>query len=185
MVPEVLSETESKMMKTIDAIRRDYMAIRTSRASPALVERLIVDYYGTATPLQQLATISTPEARLLVIQPWDKGSFSAIEKAILKSDLGINPTNDGKVIRLSLPHMTEDRRKDLVKLSRKKVEDGKISVRNIRRDANKDLDELETEKMITSDDVRVGNEQLQRLTDRFILEVERLGQSKEAEIMEV
>ena len=172
-------------MKTIDAIRRDYMAIRTSRASPALVERLIVDYYGVATPLQQLATISTPEARLLVIQPWDKGSFGAIEKAILKSDLGINPTNDGKVIRLSLPHMTEDRRKELVKLSRKKVEDGKISVRNIRRDANKDLDELETEKMITTDDVRLGNEQLQRLTDRFILEVERLGQSKEAEIMEV
>jgi ribosome recycling factor len=185
MVPEVLSEAESKMTKSVDALKRELGALRTGRASPSLVERLSVDYYGAATPLQQLATIHAPEPRLLVIQPYDKGSFGAIEKAILKSDLGLNPTNDGKVIRLAIPSLTEERRRDMVKMARKKVEDGRVAVRHIRRDAHKDLGDFESEKMISKDDLTRGEEQLQRLTDRYVLEVEKLGQVKEAEIMEV
>ena len=185
MVPELLSETESKMTKSVEALRRDLMTLRTGRASPALVERLAVEYYGTPTPLQQLATIHAPEPRLLVIQPYDKSSFGAIEKAIQKSDLGINPTNDGKVIRLAIPQLTEDRRREMVKVARRKVEDFRIQVRNLRRDAHKDLQEFEKEKMISYDELTRGEEQLQRLTDRFVGEIERLGQSKESEIMEV
>jgi ribosome recycling factor len=185
MVPEVLKEAETKMSKSVEHLKTDLQTIRTGRASPALVERLMVDYYGTATPLIQLASIHAPEARLLVIQPYDKGAFGAIEKAILKSDLGLNPTNDGKVIRLSIPALTEERRKEMVKISRKRVEDGKIAVRNVRREAHKDLEELESEKMISADDLTRGNDQLQKLTDRFMLEAEKLGQAKEAEILEV
>jgi ribosome recycling factor len=173
------------MAKSVEALKRELMTIRTGRASPSLVERLPVDYYGTATPLQQLASIHAPEPRLLVIQPFDKNSFGDIEKAIQKSDLGINPTNDGKVIRLAIPPLTEERRRDMVKLSRKRIEEARISVRNVRRDAHKDLEELESEKMIGADDLTRGTDQLQKLTDRFILEVERAGQQKEAEIMEV
>ena len=185
MVPEVLKEAETKMSKSVEHLKTDLQTIRTGRASPALVERLMIDYYGTTTPLIQLASIHAPEARLLVIQPYDKGAFGAIEKAILKSDLGLNPTNDGKVIRLSIPALTEERRKEMVKISRKRVEDGKIAVRNVRREAHKDLEELESEKMISADDLTRGNDQLQKLTDRFMLEAEKLGQAKEAEILEV
>jgi ribosome recycling factor len=185
MVPEVLSEAESKMTKSVDALKRELSTLRTGRASPALVERLSVEYYGTPTPLQQLATIHAPEPRLLVIQPYDKGSFGAIEKAIQKSDLGINPTNDGKVIRLSIPQLTEERRRDMVKMARKRVEEGRIALRNIRRDAHKDMTDFESEKMISKDELTRGEEQLQRLTDRFSLEADKLGQAKEAEIMEV
>jgi ribosome recycling factor len=185
MVPEVLQEAETKMSKSVEHLKTDLHTIRTGRASPSLVERLQVEYYGTPTPLIQLANIHAPEVRLLVIQPYDKSAFGAIEKAILKSDLGLNPTNDGKVIRLAIPALTEERRKEMVKVSRKRVEDGKIALRNIRREAHKDLDELESEKMITADDLTRGNDQLQRLTDRFILEADRLGQAKEAEILEV
>jgi ribosome recycling factor len=185
MVPEVLKEAETKMSKSVEHLKTDLQTIRTGRASPALVERLLVEYYGTPTPMIQLASIHAPEARLLVIQPYDKGAFGSIEKAILKSDLGLNPTNDGKVIRLAIPALTEERRKDMVKISRKRVEDGKIAVRNVRREAHKDLEELESEKMITADDLTRGHDQLQKLTDRFMLEAERLGQAKEAEILEV
>ena len=185
MVPEVLKEAETKMSKSVEHLKTDLQTIRTGRASPALVERLMVEYYGTSTPLIQLASIHAPEARLIVIQPYDKGAFGAIEKAILKSDLGLNPTNDGKVIRLSIPALTEERRKEMVKISRKRVEDGKIAVRNVRREAHKDLEELESEKMISADDLTRGNDQLQKLTDRFMLEAEKLGQAKEAEILEV
>jgi ribosome recycling factor len=185
VVPEVLSDAEARMAKSVEALKRELMTIRTGRASPSLVERLPVEYYGTPTPLQQLASIHAPEPRLLVIQPFDKNSFGDIEKAIQKSDLGINPTNDGKVIRLAIPPLTEERRRDMVKLSRKRIEEARISVRNVRRDAHKDLEELESEKMIGADDLTRGTDQLQKLTDRFILEVERAGQQKEAEIMEV
>lgn len=185
MVPEVLSEAESRMNKTLDALRRELGSIRTGRASPTLVERLVVDYYGAPTPLQQLASIHVPEPRMLVIQPWDKGAFGAIEKAIQKSDLGLNPTNDGKVIRLAIPPLTEERRRELVRMSRKKIEDSRVATRNVRREAHKDLEELETEKMVSQDEYTRGIEQLQRLTDRFVMEVDKLGQAKEAEIMEV
>lgn len=185
MVPDVLSEAESKMTKSLEAIRRELMTLRTGRASPALVERLSVEYYGTPTPLQQLATIHAPEARLLVIQPYDRGSFGDIEKAILKSDLGMMPTNDGKVIRLAVPPLTEERRKEMVRVARRKVEEGRVAIRNVRREAHRDLDELEKEKLISADELSRGEEQLQRLTDRMMLEVDRLGQSKETEILEV
>ena len=185
MVPEVLKEAETKMSKSVEHLKTDLQTIRTGRASPALVERLMVEYYGTPTPLIQLASIHAPEARLVVIQPYDKGAFGSIEKAIQKSDLGINPTNDGKVIRLSIPALTEERRKEMVKVARKRVEDGKIALRNVRREAHKDLEELESEKMISADDLTRGEDQLQKLTDRFIVEAEKLGQAKEAEILEV
>src|SRR5688500_13541878 len=185
MVPEVLKEAETKMSKSVEHLKTDLQTVRTGRASPALVERLMVEYYGTSTPLIQLASIHAPEARLLVIQPYDKGAFGSIEKAILKSDLGLNPTNDGKVIRLAIPALTEERRKEMVKISRKRVEDGKIAVRNVRREAHRDLEELESEKLISADDLTRGNDQLQKLTDRFMLEAEKLGQAKEAEILEV
>ena len=173
------------MAKSVEALKRELMTIRTGRASPSLVERLAVEYYGTPTPLQQLASIHAPEPRLLVIQPFDKNSFGDIERAIQKSDLGINPTNDGKVIRLAIPPLTEERRREMVRLSRKKIEDAKIAVRNVRRDAHKDLEELESEKMVSADDFARGTDQLQKVTDRFILEVDKAGQQKEAEIMEV
>jgi len=185
MVPELLSEAESRMTKSVDALKRELQTLRTGRASPTLVERLSVEYYGTPTPLQQLATIHAPEPRLLVIQPYDKGSFGAIEKAILKSDLGINPTNDGKVIRLNIPALTEERRREMVKVARKRVEEGRVAVRNVRRDVHKDMTEFEVEKMISRDELTRAEEQLQRLTDRFSLEADKLGQAKEAEIMEV
>ena len=185
MVPEVLHATEEKMSKSVEHLKTDLQTVRTGRASPTLVERLMVEYYGTPTPLIQLASIHAPEARLIVIQPYDKGAFGSIEKAIQKSDLGLNPTNDGKVIRLAIPALTEERRRDMVKIARKKVEEGKIALRNVRREAHKDLEELESEKMISADDLTRGNEQLQRLTDRFIAEAEKLGQSKESEILEV
>jgi len=185
VVPEVLGDAESRMAKSLEAFKRELQTIRTGRASPALVERLPVEYYGTPTPLQQLATIHAPEPRLLVIQPFDRGSFGDIEKAIQKSDLGINPTNDGKVIRLAIPPLTEERRRQMVRLAKTKVEEARVAIRNIRRDAHKDLEEFESEKMISADEFARGVEQLQKLTDRFVLEVDRLGHQKEAEIMEV
>jgi ribosome recycling factor len=185
MVPELLGEAETKMTKSVEALKRELSTLRTGRASPTLVERLAVEYYGTSTPLQQLATIHAPEPRLLVIQPYDKGAFGAIEKAILKSDLGLNPTNDGRVIRLAIPALTEERRREMVKQARRRVEEGRVALRNIRRDAHKDLSDFESEKMISKDELARGEEQLQRLTDRFALEADKLGQAKEAEIMEV
>jgi ribosome recycling factor len=185
MVPEVLAEAENKMTKSAEHLKGDLMALRTGRANPGLVERLQVEYYGTPTPLIQLASIHAPEARLIVIQPYDKAAFGAIEKAILKSDLHLTPTNDGRVIRLAIPPLTEERRRDMVKLARKRVEEGRVAIRNIRREAHRDLEELEAEKLISADELTRGSEQLQRLTDRFIVEVEKLGQTKEAEILEV
>jgi ribosome recycling factor len=185
MIDEIRSDAEHRMQGAIDALQRDLTAIRTGRASPALVERLTVEYYGAATPLNQLAGISAPEARLLVIQPWDRGSMGAIEKAILKSELGLTPNNDGQVIRLAIPQLTEERRKALVKLVRQKVEEGKVAIRNVRRDAVDDIKDLLKEKMIGEDDERRAHQEIDALTRQFTEEADRIGQLKEAEVLEV
>lgn len=181
----ILTETDDKMKKAEDALRRELVAIRTGRANSGLVDHLLVDYHGTLVPLNQLANISIPESRMLLIQPWDRSSLHTIEKAILKSELGLNPNNDGNVIRLVLPQLTEDRRKELVRVVHKKLEDGRVSLRNIRRDAVEHLKKLEKDRHISADDVHRSQEKLQKLTDKCMVEVDRLGESKEAELMEV
>lgn len=173
------------MGKAIDALRRDLATVRTGRASPNLVDHLRVDYFGTPTPLKQLASIAVPEARLITIQPWDKGSLALIEKAIQKSDLGLNPSNDGQLIRLVIPQLTEERRRDMVKVVHKKVEDGRVAIRNVRRDAHEVLRELEREKEISEDEEHRAQEQLQKVTDRFVAEADKVGQDKEHELLEV
>ncbi len=185
MIQDVLADTESRMTKALDALRRDLGSVRTGRASPSLVDRLVVEYYGTLTPLNQLAGISVPEPRLIVIQPWDRGTIGAIEKAIQKSELGLNPNNDGQVIRVAIPALTEERRKQLVKLVHKNVEDGKVAVRNIRRDAMSQVRELMNEKMISDDDERRAEHQIDDLTKRFVEEADRVGKAKEHEVLEV
>jgi ribosome recycling factor len=185
MIKDIMDDAEIRMSKAIDALRRDLSAIRTGRASPSLVERLPVDYYGSLTPLNQLAGISVPEPRLLVIQPWDRGSMAAIEKAILKSELGLNPSSDGQVIRIAIPALTEERRKQLVKLVNGHVEDGKVALRNIRRDAMTHVKELMTEKLIGEDDERRAEQQVDELTRRFVGEADQVGKVKEQEVMEV
>jgi ribosome recycling factor len=185
MIKDVMDDAEVRMGKAIDALRRDLATIRTGRASPSLVERLSVDYYGSSTPLNQLAGISVPEPRLLVIQPWDRGSMAAIEKAIRKSELGLNPTNDGQVVRIAIPPLTEERRKQLVKLVHGHVEEGKVALRNIRRDAMTHVKELLTEKMIGEDDERRAEQQVDELTKRYVSDAERVGRDKEQEVLEV
>jgi ribosome recycling factor len=185
MIKDVIDDAESRMGKALDALGRDLGTIRTGRASPALVERLVVDYYGSTTPLNQLAGISVPEPRLLVIQPWDKGSMPAIEKAIQKSELGLNPTNDGQVIRIAIPPLTTDRRKQMVKMVQGHVEDGKVAIRNVRRDAMTQVKELLNEKMIGEDDERRAETQVDELTKRFVAEADKMGKSKEQDVLEV
>ncbi|MEW5717339.1 MAG: ribosome recycling factor [Chloroflexota bacterium] len=185
MIDDVKADAENRMKKTIDAFKRELVGIRTGRASPALVEPLKVDYYGAATPLQQIATVSAPEARLLVIKPFDQSSLSAIEKAILKSDLGLTPMNDGKLIRLPIPQLTEERRRELTKVVRKHAEEAHVAVRNVRRDALKDLEEMEKEKMISEDQHFKGKDLLQEVTDKYIAQIDQIAKQKEAEIMEV
>jgi ribosome recycling factor len=173
------------MDSAVGALDRELDAIRTGRARPALVESLKVEYYGSPTPLNQMATINAPEPRLITIQPWDKTQLGTIEKAIQKSDLGLNPTNDGNIIRLVIPPLTEDRRKELAKQVHKKVEDGRVAVRNVRRDCLEDLRKLQHDKEISDDDERRAQEQLQKLTDRYVAEIERHGQTKEQDLLEV
>ncbi len=185
MIQDVLADAEDRMGKAMEALRRDLSTIRTGRASPSLVERLTVEYYGTPTPLNQLAGISVPEPRLLVIQPWDRGTMGAIEKAIQKSELGLNPSNDGQVIRISIPALTEERRKQLVKLVHSHVADGKVAVRNIRRDAMGHVRELWNERMISEDDERRAQHQVDDLTKRFTDEADKIGKAKEREVLEV
>lgn len=185
MIDDVLLESQDRMEKTVESLQIDLRGIRTGRASPALVERLKVDYYGAATPLNQLATISVPEPRLLTIRPWDAAALSAIEKAILKSDLGLTPNNDGKILRLSIPRLNEERRQDLSRLVAKRVEEARVSIRNIRRDAMEDLKTLEKDKEISEDDMHKGREEVQKLTDDFIKQVDEVGKAKEKEILEV
>ncbi len=173
------------MQAVIAATRRDFAAVRTGRANPALLERVMVDYYGTPTPIQQLATISTPEPRLLTIQPWDRQMVKAIEKAIQQSDLGLTPNSDGQVIRIVLPQLTEERRKELVRLVRKEAEEKRVAIRNIRRDANEALKKLEKDGLLSEDEVRRAQGEIQTLTDHYIREVDHLLEAKEKEIMEV
>ena len=185
MVKDTLAQAETKMKKSVDALRHHLGAIRTGRASPALVEHIHVEYYGSEMPLNQLANVSVPEPRMLVIQPWDQGAIKAIEKAIQHSELGINPTNDGRIIRLGIPPLTEQRRRVLTKLVKKEVEESKIALRNLRRDAQNDLKKLETDKQISSDELKRAQERLQELTDRYTREMDQVGAAKETEVMEV
>jgi ribosome recycling factor len=185
MIKDVMDDAEVRMGKAIDALRRDLATIRTGRASPTLVERLPVDYYGSSTPLNQLAGISVPDPRMLVIQPWDRSSMAAIEKAIMKSELGLNPTNDGQVVRIAIPPLTEERRRQLVKLVHGHVEEGKIALRNIRRDAMTHVKELLAEKMIGEDDERRAEQQVDEMTKRYVNDADRVGKAKEQEVLEV
>ena len=184
MIDDVLNTAEAKMSKAVEVLARELAGLRTGRAHPGLVEHIRVDYYGTPTPLNQLAGISVPEARMLIIQPWDKGVMSPIEKAIIKSELGLNPSNDGTAIRLMIPQLTEERRKDLVKVVRKRVEEGRVAVRNVRREALGKLREMEKKKEISEDDEKRAINQLQVLTDKIIENVDQTGKDKEAEILE-
>jgi ribosome recycling factor len=185
MIKDILKDAESRMKSAIASLEEDLGGIRTGRANPGLIEKLPVEYYGTETPLLQLATISVPEARALLIRPFDPTTLKVIEKAILASELGLTPNNDGKVIRLNLPPLTEERRRDLVKLVHGRLEDSRIAIRNIRRDSVKDMRDFEKEKMISEDDLKDGEEEIQKLTDKFIEEVDEVGGRKEKEIMEV
>src|SRR5947209_10360283 len=185
MYDEILQDAEERMRKAIEALRGHLAGIRTGRASPGLIERVMVDYYGTETPLQQLAGISAPEARMLVVQPWDKGAMKAIEKGIRASELGLNPTNDGQVLRIAIPVLTEERRRDLVKIVKRNVEEAHVAVRNIRRDAIHMLKELDDSGDISEDQRRRGEEQIQKQTDRAIAEADKVGREKEAEVLEV
>lgn len=185
MVNEALADGDARMKGAVRALEEDLAAIRTGRASPALIERLAVDYYGTPTPLMQLATISAPEPRLLTVRPFDPGSLKTIERAIQASDLGLTPGNDGKLIRLSIPPLTEERRHELVRIVNHRVEVARVSVRNVRRDVLNDLREFEREKLISEDDLHRGESELQKLTDRFIEQVNGIGKRKETEVLEV
>src|SRR3989440_3960792 len=185
MVAEIFDDAERRMKKAVEALRQDLGGIRTGRASSALVERIHVDYYGAPTPINQVASITVPEARLLVIQPWDRKLLTDIEKAIQKSDLGINPSNDGQVIRLSIPPMNEERRREMVKTLHKKLDEHKVAIRNVRRDAQDKLRDREKKKEITEDELKRSSERLQKLTDRYIDEMEKVGKTKELEILEV
>jgi ribosome recycling factor len=185
MTEDVLKDAENRMQKAVEALRRELVAIRTGRATPALIERLMIEYYGTPTPLNQLAQITAPEPRLLMVQPYDKSSLSTIEKTLQKSEQGFNPSNDGRVIRIPIPPLTEERRRDLVKIVRHKVEEGRVSIRNVRRDAMHDLKEMETEKMISEDDHKRAGDKLEDLVHKHIREVEHVGEAKEAEVTEV
>ncbi len=185
MIDDVLADAKDRMGKAVEALRKELATIRTGRAHPGLIEHLRVDYYGAPTPLNQLATINVPEPRLFTIQPWDQQSLGAIEKAILKSDLGLNPSNDGTIIRLVIPQLTEERRKELAKVVRKKVEEGRVAVRNVRRDRHDELRRLQREKEISEDAQYLAQEELQKLTDGFIQEVERVGEEKEADLLAV
>jgi len=185
MSSETQASAEQKMARAVDAMERDFQGVRTGRASTSLVERLTVDYYGTQTPLNQLAGISVPEAHQIVIQPWDRSVLGAIEKAIQKSDIGLVPNVDGTVVRLNIPPLTEERRKDLVKVVHKRMEEARVEIRNIRRDVAYDLQKEEREGSVGADESHRQLDALQKTTDRFIAEVDRLGGAKEQEVLEV
>ncbi len=182
---QIIAETEQRMKKAIEALRHELTTVRTGRAAPSLIEGLEVEAYGTATPLIQLASISAPEPRLIVVQPWDRNLIKPIEKAILASDLGITPGNDGTVIRLPVPTLTEERRRDLVRLLHKKVEEGRVEIRTLRRHAHEEMRKTEKEAGVSADEFKRLEQQLQKLTDRYILAVDEIGEGKEKEILSV
>jgi ribosome recycling factor len=185
MVNRILLTAETKMQTSVDVLKKELATIRTGRATPALVEHIKVEYAGVPTPLNQIAGISVPEARLLVVQPWDRNSLHEIEKAILKSDLGLNPSNDGNVIRLRIPPLSEERRQELIKAVHKRIEEGRIAIRNVRRDALEELKKSEKSREISQDELKRAIDQLQKLTDGFTAKAEQVGKDKEAELMEV
>lgn len=185
MSDDVFGSAEHRMKRAVEILQRDYGNIRTGRASPALLDRVQVDYYGTPTPINNLATVSVPEPRMLVIQPWDRTTIGAIEKAIQKSDLGLNPNSDGTVIRLVLPQLTQDRRKELVKQVHKRAEEGKVAIRNIRREAQDDLKKREREGAISEDELKRSSDRLQKLTDSHVGQIDEIARRKEQEVMEV
>lgn len=185
MTDDIKRDADARMSRALDALERELAAIRTGRAATALVERIAVEYYGTSTPLNQLASISVPEAHTIVIQPWDRSALGAIEKAILKSEVGLTPNTDGTVVRLNIPALTEERRKDLVKLVHKRMEEARVEIRNHRRDVADDVKKAEKDGSVSADEGRRELEQLQKVTDRWIAEVERVGKHKEQEIMDV
>ncbi len=185
MPKQIVANAKERMNKAISAYTRELAGIRAGRANASMLDRITVDYYGTPTPINQLAGVSVPEARMLVIQPYDKSILSDIEKAILKSDIGITPSNDGSIIRLAVPQLTEERRKELVKVVKKESEDAKVAIRNIRRDGNDDLKKLEKNGEITEDDQRGYSDDIQKLTDEYITKVDQLTKDKEKEILEV
>lgn len=185
MLKEITKDAEQRMGKAVNNLKSEYAGLRAGRATPALVEKIQVDYYGTPTPLNQIAGVTAPEPRLLVIQPWDSKAISDIERAIQKSDLGINPTNDGRVIRLVIPQLTAERRTDLTKVVRKKAEESRVAVRSIRRDANETVKQFEKDGEISEDDSRRGLDEIQKLTNKYIEKIDEIMQNKEKEIMEV
>lgn len=185
MIKDLLKESESRMRSAISVLEHDLSGIRTGRAHPGLVEKIHVEYYGSDTPLMQLASISVPEPRSLLIKPFDKSTLKAVEKAILASDLGLTPNNDGQAIRLNLPALTEERRRDLVKLVHHRLEEARVAMRNVRRDSMKDLKEFESEKMVSEDERKRGEEDLQKMVDKLVAEIDTIGKRKEQEIMEV
>ncbi len=185
MIREIVQEAEEKMNKTVDVLKKDFASLRAGRATPALLDKIQVDYYGALTPVNQMANINVPEARLLVIQPWDKSTIPAIEKAILKSDLGLHPSSDGNVIRIGIPQLTEERRKELVKVVRKKAEEARVAIRNVRRDVNDMIKELEKEHEVSEDESKRALDEVQKVTDKFIKKVDEVMNTKEKEIMEV
>ena len=185
MVEEIFEDLKDRMGKSMESLKREYTRLRTGRASISLLDGIRVSYYDTPTPLNQMASLAVPEPRLIVIQPWDKTAIEDIEKAILKSELGLTPMNDGKVIRISIPPLTEERRKELVKVARKMSEENKVAIRNIRRDANEMLKDLKKEKEISEDDLFRSQEEVQKATDQFISQVDELCAAKEKEILEI
>lgn len=185
MMNEIFENAETKMRKSVEAFKKELSTLRAGRAVPSLLDKVILDYYNTPTPLNQLATITAPEPRLLLIQPWDKNALKEIEKAILKSDLGLTPSSDGNVIRLTIPQLTEERRKELVKFIRKKAEETKVAIRNIRREANDLLKTEEKSGKISEDELRIGQERIQELTNKQIEETDKILAAKEKEILEV
>ena len=182
---EILAETERKMDNTVVALKRELGNIRTGRATPALIENVSVDYYGVATPLNQIASISAPDARVIMVQPWDKQALREIEKSLMKSEMGFNPSNDGNTITVPIPPLTQERRQELVRLLKRKLEDGKVSIRNVRRDGVETLRRLERDKAISQDENHRSQDQLQKATDAHVKTVDEVGSSKETEIMQV
>ncbi len=185
MIPDVLADARTRMQKAVEATRHELAALRTGRASPALLEQIRVDYYGVPTPITQMATVTVPEPRLLVIQPWDRKFVKEVEKAILKSDLGLVPSSDGVHVRVPIPPLTEERRRELVKVAHKHAEEGRVAIRNVRREAKEMIERLEDDGEISEDDARRALDELQKLTDRFIGEIDALVQAKDKEIMEL
>ena len=184
-IETILLDAEDRMEKAMSALEREFAKLRTGRASTSLVDGIKADYYGTPTPISQMASVAVPDSRTITIQPWDKGGIAVVEKAILKSDLGLTPVNDGKIIRISIPPLTEERRKELVKVSRKYGEEAKVAVRNVRRDANDSLKKLEKDKTITEDEQKKAEADVQKLTDKFVGEVDKKCAAKEKEIMDI